>query len=1076
VLTVVESSAAADRLAAAADFVRSFDPGTELVLLGATREAIDDFARTLAAEHGASFGWHRFTLTQLAAFLAQPLLAARGIAPIVPVTAAALAARAIFAELNAGRLPFLSPVARFPGFTRAVAASIDELRLARVDAAALARLDDGGTELARLLTAFEAEIAAAAVADRTALLEAAIEAVRRATAPVGCPLLLLDVALESQLDCDFVAALVTATSASLATLPSGDDRSRRWLTPLAAETYRPPAAAAAPSSLERLRQYLFSEAEPPAGKADDAVRFFSAPGEQRECVEVARWILEEARDGTRFDDIAIFLRAPQSYTLGLQHALQRAAIPAYFARGTQRPDPAGRALLALLACKAEGLSAKRFAEYLSLGQVPADDSRAPAILTPDACPEPGRRAERPTPAESDEGTAVVDGSLRAPWKWEELLVEAAVIGGTQRWERRLAGLAAQLHAQLADAEDDDLDAPRLHALRRELTNLDHLRRFALPVIERLDRLPTAAAWGEWLSALLDLAPDVLRQPQRVLDLLAALQPMAAVGPVSLDEVRDVLAERLSTLEQDPPASRYGCVFVAPPEQARGRRFAVVFVPGLAERIFPQRPREDPLLLDELRAQLGDALVTQDERARRERLQLQLAVGAATRRVVFSYPRVEAGEGRARVPSFYGLDVERAVSGRVPDYEELQRQTAAVADARLAWPAPADPARAIDDIEHDLAVLSVLLHQTTAEHSKGRARYLLELNPHLARALRSRWQRWESTKWQPADGLVRATAALQPVLDAHKLSARPYSVSALQRFAECPYKFFLAAIVGLEKRDDPAPLERIDPLTRGRLVHATQAELLRSLQAGGRLPLSAGDLDTASAELDRHLDQVAERFRDDLAPAIERVWHDEIDTIRTDLRIWLKHLVESGAEWEPLRFELGFGLAQRDGLDLHSVAEPVRVPGNFLLRGAVDLVERRRNGSVLRVTDHKTGKDRTPVGFVVGGGAVLQPVLYSLAVEAALAARVAEARLFFCTAAAGFSERFVRIDDDARRAAQHVLSTIDAAIAGGALPPAPLEGACERCDFREVCGPYEEIRAARKEPQLLRPLQTLRGLT
>ncbi len=42
----------------------------------------------------------------------------------------------------------------------------------------------------------------------------------------------------------------------------------------------------------------------------------------------------------------------------------------------RRPDPAGRAFVALLLCAVEGLSAKRFDEYLSLGQVPqlADDA------------------------------------------------------------------------------------------------------------------------------------------------------------------------------------------------------------------------------------------------------------------------------------------------------------------------------------------------------------------------------------------------------------------------------------------------------------------------------------------------------------------------------------------------------------------------------------------------------------------------------------------------------------------------------------------------------------------------------
>ena len=56
------------------------------------------------------------------------------------------------------------------------------------------------------------------------------------------------------------------------------------------------------------------------------------------------------------------------------------------------------------------------------------------------------------------------------------------------------------------------------------------------------------------------------------------------------------------MESEPPSRRFGRVFVGTPQQARGRSFRVVFVPGLAERMFPQKPREDPLLLDALRTQ------------------------------------------------------------------------------------------------------------------------------------------------------------------------------------------------------------------------------------------------------------------------------------------------------------------------------------------------------------------------------------------------------------------------------------------------------------------------------------------
>ena len=76
-----------------------------------------------------------------------------------------------------------------------------------------------------------------------------------------------------------------------------------------------------------------------------------------------------------FDQMAVLLNSPGEYRSHLEEAFSRAEIPAYFVRGTTAPDPAGRAMLALLACAADGLSAKRFAEYLSLGQVPAPEAK-----------------------------------------------------------------------------------------------------------------------------------------------------------------------------------------------------------------------------------------------------------------------------------------------------------------------------------------------------------------------------------------------------------------------------------------------------------------------------------------------------------------------------------------------------------------------------------------------------------------------------------------------------------------------------------------------------------------------------
>jgi len=1194
VIQIIESPWAYERLEPARGFLTAFPPATEILIVGASRDAADDLAREVTRSRGASFGLHRYSLTQLAARLALAELARRGLTPGTALGAEAIAARIGFEALEAGALRYFAPVARFPGFARALAATLAELRLAGIGPGALEGLDGASGDVAELLRRFEAQLEGGGVSDHAGLLEIAAAAVERGEDEPRCrmPMVLLDVAADSAARHRFLAALAAASPSVLCTVPAGDEPTlvalramaaawnrqaperrdplprldERGVRPHQAESGAPAsrqiaagtlqdgskprsndrAGTQAPSPLRdselgRLRAFLFSDEPPPELPGGGEVILFSAPGEGREAVEIGRRVLEEARAGTRFDEMAILLRAPEVYSTPVEAALARAGIPAHFARGTRRPDPAGRAFLALLDCAVEKLSARRFAEYLSLGQVPAleaegtppigrtiwtgpedeglgpvtdamageEDAGGDGYSTSEG--DPGRRAGvDETVSEDSDSQPVVDGSLRAPWRWEELLVESAVIGGEDRWRRRLAGLAAELRLRIEELRQADPDSPRLLALDRDLGNLDHLARFALPVVERLAALPASARWGEWIPALERLAPMVLRRPERVLAVLADLRPLAPIGPVTLEEVRAVLAEQLANLRERPPADRYGRVFVGAVEEVRGRAFHVVFLCGLAERIFPRKPREDPILLDSLRERLaaqatGSAdtspiragraatcstphettdlvrpaarLSTQSDRGQHERLLLRLAVGAATRRLYLSYSRIDLAEARPRVASFYALEVTRALAGRIPAPAAMEQEADAAAGARLAWPAPDDPIRAVDEVEHDLSILGGLLGgllPAPTPDARGRARYLLELNDCLARSLRTRWARWVSPRWGPADGIVRLADGTREALEGSRLGARAYSVSALQKFAACPYQFFLSAIWRLEPREEITPLQQLDPLTRGHLFHRVQAELMRVLQAGGRLPLSREGLAGAVTTLDETLDRIEAEYREELAPAIGRVWRTEIETVRVDLRMWLERSVEIQAAWEPVAFELAFGLPGGAGFDRHSVPSEALLPGGFRLRGVVDLVEQQRGAPALRVTDYKTGRNMTRPNLVVGRGETLQPVLYGLAIEEVLGAPVVEGRLFFCTRAGEFAERVVPLSEAVRARGIEVLEVVDRAVAAGFLPPAPRDGACAFCDFREVCGPHEEQRQRGKDPGRLAGLAALRG--
>ena len=944
-----------------------------------------------------------------------------------------------------------------------------------------------GADLALLLERIEGEFIEASIADRTRLFAAAAETFQD-DAAARSHVVLLDVAVDSPAEARFVHAIAAHATSVVATVPAQDDVTLAALRQAGGVVTTSDGSDSGDSDggdLASLRRYLFAGEAPPERERDGTLQVFSAPGEGRESVEIARRILAEARRGVRFDEIAILVRTPQQYHGLLEHALDRAGIPAWFGRGTRRPHPAGRAFLALLLCAAEKLSARRFAEYLSLGQLPKPSPDPAAAWASSADEVFGRSAEQPVDddlvedeawvedeALHDEG-GVAAGTLRAPRHWERLIVEAAVIGGDPvRWERRLRGLRNEFQAQLADLRRDDPESTRAAALTRDIERLGHLTAYALPLMRELASWPATAAWGEWLDRLERLAPRVLRVPTYVLRVLADLRPMADVGPVSLEEVRGVLAERLRMVDAEPPARRYGRVFVGTPGQARGRAFRVVFVPGLAERMFPQKPRPDPMLLDAARQQIDVRLRTMAERSREERLLLHLAIGAATERLYVSYPRLDVVEARPRVPSFYALDVLRGATGRIPHHDTLAEWAAAAADASLAWPAPGDARQAIDEQEHDLAVLRRLLDADDPTHVRGHAQYMLHLSAALRRAVTERWARAER-KWSHFDGLTRVAHGTREALASQRLGNRPYSLSALQRYSTCPYQFLLSAILRLEPAMQPQPLQRLDPLTRGSLFHKIQTTLFRTLEQRGELPVTPDNVAGALAVLDNVILTVSEAWREQLVPAIDRVWNDEVAGLARDLRAWLRGVALDGTEWTPTYFEYAFGLPVDDERDPRSVREPVRIDDRFLLRGSVDLVETHRTSGNLRVTDHKTGRNRSTPGMVIAGGTVLQPVLYSMAVARITGRPVNESRLSYCTSAGGFAVFPIAVDADNRRLGIEALEIIDRAIALGSLAAAPAEGACAWCDFRPVCGPNEEQRIIRKPSDRLRDLFELR---
>ncbi len=195
----------------AADFLRQYAALGEIIVAAPTRDAADDFVRGLAEP--ALAGVHRTTVDSLAAAIAQRELASRGYAPLSNLAHEAIAARIVEQAqlssppsampargdtlqpatlLDRGQGPavsgYFAPVASFPGFPRALARTLRDLRLGRIPPR------DLGPDLTNLLQLYETELSTRRLADQAMRFSIAANV---AHPLVGLPLLLLDPPLDS---------------------------------------------------------------------------------------------------------------------------------------------------------------------------------------------------------------------------------------------------------------------------------------------------------------------------------------------------------------------------------------------------------------------------------------------------------------------------------------------------------------------------------------------------------------------------------------------------------------------------------------------------------------------------------------------------------------------------------------------------------------------------------------------------------------------------------------------------------------------------------------------------------------
>ena len=204
--------------------------------------------------------------------------------------------------------------------------------------------------------------------------------------------------------------------------------------------------------------------------------------------------------------------------------------------------------------------------------------------------------------------------------------------------------------------------------------------------------------------------------------------------------------------------------------------------------------------------------------------------------------------------------------------------------------------------------------------------------------------WAQRRWQRTSLDAEARRAKVGWTSAHRAPA--YSLSALERYQDCPFKFFASDVLRLE--EVPEDESSLSPRARGRFIHEVFQRFFEAWDARGAGAITPESLDEARALMA----EIAEPLLARLPPAdaaLERarlfgsaISGSSVDVVferevSSDARVLSRRLEH--------RLEGEFGLGAPDGR---------RVP----LKGVADRID-LLEGNRLRVIDYKTGSAPNP---------------------------------------------------------------------------------------------------------------------
>ncbi len=270
-------------------------------------------------------------------------------------------------------------------------------------------------------------------------------------------------------------------------------------------------------------------------------------------------------------------------------------------------------------------------------------------------------------------------------------------------------------------------------------------------------------------------------------------------------------------------------------------------------------------------------------------------------------------------------------------------------------------------------------------------------------------------------------------------ATVYAVSRVERYLECPFKYFAGSVLRLEEEQDDE--SGLTPQERGQFLHAVFEQFFREWHAAGRRAITAGNIADALAMFER----VAEARLASLGEADRALERNYL----------LGSAAAAGLAARAFAFEVEQGTEVLERLLEHTLEGEFVFEGSHgtrrvRIRGKADRIDLLADGT-LRVVDYKLHRAPKP------SRAVQLPV-YGVCAQQHLEGRHGRSWHLSSAGYVAFREKhaFVALGassslEDALAAGQERFLCAIEGIEAGTFPPRPDEPfICTRCGYASVC--------------------------